>query len=132
MDKLALLQEKPDKAIPAETFKKARGIIIMERTRAGVVFAFMSGKGVAWPCWCATNPAWKWGPGAVLWRGSGKRDFGAQIGGESYVVGVIFDDDEFDPRMVRDSNLEFGGEVHAAPQAGEFPAAAPEGTSNST
>jgi lipid-binding SYLF domain-containing protein len=122
MDKLTALQEKPDKAIPADTFKKAKGIIIMERTRAGVVFAYMSGKGVA----MVRNKSGKWGPGAFV-AGS-EASLGAQIGGESSLY-VIFLMTTNSIRMVRDSNFEFGGEVRGT--AGDSSGAA-KGTSNST
>ena len=92
MQKLEAMQEKPDKAIPAETFKKAKGIIIMERTRAGVVFAFMSGKGVAL---VRNGKSGKWGPAGFV-QGS-EASLGAQIGGESSLCGDFFDDHEFDP-----------------------------------
>ena len=105
MQKLEAMQEKPDKAIPAETFKKARGIIIMERTRAGVVFAFMSGKGIALVRNGKTN---KWGPAGFV-EGS-EASLGAQMGGESslWVICLMTTNSI---RMVRDSNFEFGGEA---------------------
>ncbi len=122
MDKLAAMQEKPDKAIPADTFKKAKGIIIMERTRAGVVFAFMSGKGVA----MVRNKSGKWGPGAFV-SGS-EASLGAQIGGESSLY-VLFLMTTNSIRMVRDSNFEFGGEARGT--AGDSSGGA-KGTSNSS
>ena len=104
MEKLEAMQEKPDKAMPAETFKKAKGIIIMERTRAGVVFAFMSGKGVA----LVRNKSGKWGPAGFV-QGS-EASLGAQMGGESslWVICLMTTNSI---RMVRDSNFEFGGEA---------------------
>lgn len=122
MQKLEALQEKPDKAIPADTFKKAKGIIIMERTRAGVVFAYMSGKGVA----LVRNGKGKWGPAGFV-AGS-EASLGAQIGGESS-LSIIFLMTTNSIRMVRDSNFEFGGEVRGT--AGDSSGDA-KGTSNSS
>jgi lipid-binding SYLF domain-containing protein len=122
MDKLDAMQEKPDKAIPADTFKKAKGFIIMERTRAGVVFAYMSGKGVA----MVRNKSGKWGPAGFV-AGS-EASLGAQIGGESSLY-VIFLMTTNSIRMVRDSNFEFGGEARGT--AGDSSGGA-KGTSNSS
>jgi lipid-binding SYLF domain-containing protein len=123
MQKLDAMQEHPDKAIPAENFKKAKGIIIMERTRAGVVFAYMSGKGVALIRNAKTG---KWGPAGFV-QGS-EASLGAQIGGESslYVLLLMTTNSI---RMVRDSNFEFGGEARGT--AGDSSGGA-KGTSNST
>src|SRR3989442_4711498 len=43
--KFVALQQKPDKRIPAETLRKARGIVLMERTKAGFLFAYQGGNG---------------------------------------------------------------------------------------
>lgn len=123
MQKLEAMQEKPDKAIPADTFKKAKGIIIMERTRAGVVFAFMSGKGVAL---VRNGKTHKWGPAGFV-EGS-EASLGAQMGGESSLW-VVFLMTTNSIRMVRDSNFEFGGEARGT--AGDSSGGA-KGTSNST
>ena len=45
--KLESLQNKPDKRIPAENLRKAQGIILLDRTKAGFIFAFQGGGGVA-------------------------------------------------------------------------------------
>src|SRR5215472_16342850 len=45
--KLQVLQSKPDKRIPAENLRKAQGIILLDRTKAGFLFAYQGGGGVA-------------------------------------------------------------------------------------
>ena len=40
-------QSRPDVAIPAETLRNAQGIILLEGTKAGFVFAYQGGGGVA-------------------------------------------------------------------------------------
>src|SRR5215510_4946630 len=45
--KFEALQQKPDKAIPVENLHKAHGIVLLDRTKAGFVFAFQGGNGVA-------------------------------------------------------------------------------------
>lgn len=44
--KLEAMQQKPDRCIPPETLRKAHGIILIDRTKAGLVFAYPGGSGV--------------------------------------------------------------------------------------
>src|SRR5262245_3427192 len=44
--KLESLQQ-TDKAVPAETLRKAQGIVLLDRTKAGFIFAYQGGGGVA-------------------------------------------------------------------------------------
>jgi SH3 domain-containing YSC84-like protein 1 len=123
MEKFDAMQQKPDKAIPAENIRKAKGIILMERTKAGVVFAFQSGKGVAM---IRNGKSGKWGPAAFV--AGTEASLGAQIGGQSsFCVILLMTTNSI--RMVRDSNFEFGGEVSGT--AGDSSGGA-KGTSNST
>jgi len=41
------MQLKPDKRVPAEKLRNAQGLILLDRTKAGLVFAFQGGSGVA-------------------------------------------------------------------------------------
>ncbi len=41
------LQVKPDKCVPADNLRKAQGIILLDRTKAGLVFGYQGGGGVA-------------------------------------------------------------------------------------
>ena len=41
------MQAKPDKRIPAENLRKAQGIILLDRTKAGFIFAYQGGGGLA-------------------------------------------------------------------------------------
>src|SRR5262249_10461764 len=45
--KLEDLQQKPNKAIPADNLRKAQGIVLLDRTKAGFIFAYQGGSGVA-------------------------------------------------------------------------------------
>src|ERR1043166_1030282 len=61
--KFEAMQQKPDKSIPAEPLHKARGIALLDRTKAGFVFADQGGSGVA----MVKNPnSEKWSPAAFL------------------------------------------------------------------
>src|SRR5258708_29102654 len=45
--KLEEMQQKPDKSIPAGILRKAQGVILLDRTKAGFIFAYQGGGGVA-------------------------------------------------------------------------------------
>ncbi len=74
--KFQQLQEKPDKRVPAETLRKAKGIILLDRTKAGFVFAYQGGGGVA----MVKDKKGKWSPLAFMKADEGSLGF--QIGGQ--------------------------------------------------
>src|SRR5215472_16297373 len=45
--KLDALQAKSDKNIPADKLRKAQGIVLLDRTKAGFIFAYQGGGGIA-------------------------------------------------------------------------------------
>src|SRR5450756_174603 len=45
--KFEAMQRHPFKRIPASTLRAAQGIILLDRTKAGFIFAFQGGSGVA-------------------------------------------------------------------------------------
>src|SRR5258708_3577714 len=45
--KFEAMQAKPGKAIPPEVLQKAQGIILLDGTRAGVLFAYQHASGIA-------------------------------------------------------------------------------------
>src|ERR1700720_88734 len=45
--KFEVMQAKPDKRIAAQTLRDAKGIVLLERTKAGFLFAYQGGRGVA-------------------------------------------------------------------------------------
>src|SRR4029078_9987581 len=75
--KFEALEQKQDKKIPEELLAKAQGIILMDRTKAGFVFAYQGGGGLA----MVKNPKNKhWSPVAFMSANEGSLGF--QIGGE--------------------------------------------------
>src|SRR5436190_4508717 len=75
--KFEALEQKSDKKIPAELLAKAQGIILLDRTKAGFVFAYQGGGGVA----MVKNPKTQhWSPVAFMSANEGSLGF--QIGGE--------------------------------------------------
>ncbi len=103
--KFAALQDKPDKAIPAKILNKACGIVLLDRTKAGVVFAFQGGAGVA----LARNPRTReWSPAAFV--SAKEASLGFQIGAEQdFLVILIMNTNA--TRMLTDPNYSFGGEA---------------------
>jgi lipid-binding SYLF domain-containing protein len=103
--KFQQLQQQPDKRIPASILSKARGIILLDRTRAGVVFAYQGGSGVA----LARDPATgKWSPAAFLT--ANEASLGVQIGAEQNFFVILLMSSNA-PRFLTDPSFEFGGEA---------------------
>lgn len=103
--KFDAMQSKPDKAIPVENLRKAHGIILLDRTKAGFLFAFQGGGGVA----LVKNPQTeKWSPAAFL--SATEASFGFQVGGQrSFVVILLMNTNA--ARILTDSDIELGGEA---------------------
>ena len=102
--KFQAMQQKPDKAVPADVLKKARGIVLLDRTKAGFIFAYQGGNGVA----MIKNKGDQWGPVAFL--KASEASLGFQVGGQqSFLVMVLMNDDAL--RMLAEPNFEFGGEA---------------------
>ena len=99
------LQAKPDKAIPAETLREAQGIVLLDRTKAGFIFAFQGGGGVA----LVKDPKTeKWSPAAFL--SATEASLGFQIGGQQTFVVILLMNTNA-ARMLTDSDIELGGEA---------------------
>jgi SH3 domain-containing YSC84-like protein 1 len=80
--KFEALQAQSDKRVPADVLRKAQGIILLDTTKAGFMFAFQGGNGVA-----MVKDKWgNWSPVAFVNRNEGS--FGFQAGGEQnfYVI----------------------------------------------
>jgi lipid-binding SYLF domain-containing protein len=103
--KFAAMQQKPGKSIPAETLNKAQGIILLDRTKAGFIFAYQGGGGVA----LAKDPkTGQWSPAAFL--GANEASLGFQVGRQqSFFVILLMNPDA--TRFLTEPNFEFGGEA---------------------
>lgn len=102
--KFEAMQQKPDKKIPAETLAKACGIVLLDRTKAGFVFAFQGGNGVA----MVKDANDKWSAPAFLT--ANEASLGFQIGGEQALYVILLMNTNA-TRMLTDPNYEFGGEA---------------------
>src|SRR5215471_1729906 len=102
--KFETLQQDPAKAIPAETLRNARGIVLLDRVKAGVVFAYQGGSGLA----MAKDASGRWSPAALLM--ADEASLGAQIGGQKSFIVMVFMDTNFE-RWLNDEKERFGAEA---------------------
>lgn len=102
--KFEAMQGKPDKAIPAENLRKAQGIILLDRTKAGFIFAYQGGSGVT----LVRDAKGKWSPAAFLT--ANEASLGFQIGGQqSFIVILLMNTNA--TRLLTDAEIEVGGEA---------------------
>ena len=99
------MQAKPETAIPPEILQKAKGIVLMDRTKAGFLFAFQGGGGVALAREEDTG-AWS----APAFVGASEVSLGFQAGGEQgFYVFVMLNTNAL--RMLTVPNYEYGSEA---------------------
>jgi lipid-binding SYLF domain-containing protein len=103
--KFEMLQARPDKAIPPDVLRRARGIILLDRTKAGFLFAYEGGGGVAMVRDPRTD---KWSPAAFM--GASDASLGLQIGGEQDFFAILLMDRDA-TRFLTEPNYKFGGEA---------------------
>jgi len=104
-NKFEAMQAKPDKRIPAETLRRAQGLILLDRTKAGFVFAFQGGGGVAMVKDPATR-AWS----APAFVSANEASLGLQIGGQqSFMVILLMNTNA--ARKLTEGSFDFGGEA---------------------
>ncbi len=102
--KFEALQHKPDKSIPAEQLRKAQGIVLLDRTKAGFVFAFQGGGGVA----LVKDAKSQWSPVAFL--DAHEASLGFQVGGEHSFFVILFLSTNA-TQLLTEPNITFGGEA---------------------
>jgi lipid-binding SYLF domain-containing protein len=103
--KFEVLQQSPAKSIPAETLSKARGIVLLDRTKAGFVFAYQGGAGVAM---VKDEKSGQWSP--VTFLTANEASLGFQLGGQqSFVVILLMDTNAV--HMLTEPKFQFGGEA---------------------
>jgi lipid-binding SYLF domain-containing protein len=99
------MQQKPDKRIPADLLRRAHGIILLDRTKAGFLFAFQGGVGVA----MTKDPGTRqWSAPAFI--SANDASIGFQIGGEQgFFVILIMNANA--TRLLTDPTFQVGGEA---------------------
>ena len=103
--KLQEMQSNPEKSVPPELLRKAEGIILLDRTKAGFLFAYQGGSGVAMVRDKSTR---KWSAPAFL--KANEASLGFQIGGQQAFIVILLMNSEV-TRVLTDPTFEFGGEA---------------------
>ena len=99
------MQLKPDKRIPADLLRNAQGIILLDRTKAGFLFAFQGGVGVAMTKDPSTH---QWSAPAFI--SANDASLGFQIGGEQgFFVILVMNSNA--TRLFTDPTFQLGSEA---------------------
>src|SRR5882762_1358089 len=103
--KFEQMQRKLEKRIPAQLLAQAQGIVLLDRTKAGFIFAFQGGGGVA----MVKDPkSEKWSAAAFL--KATEASLGFQVGGQqSFLVILLMNTNA--TRFLTDGDIDFGGEA---------------------
>jgi len=101
-DKFEAFQHRPDNGIPSEILRRAQGIILLDTTKGGFVFAYQGGGGVAM---VKDAKLKKWSPAAFL--KASQASLGFLIGGEENFHIILLMTTNAAWRLA-DSKIEFG------------------------
>jgi len=103
--KFESMQSNPEKRVSAKTLRNAKGVILLDRTKAGFIFAYQGGAGVSMVKDPKTE---KWSPTAFV--KANEASLGFQIGGEQafYVILLMHTNAV---RMLTDARIDFAGEA---------------------
>lgn len=102
-NKFEAMQANPEKRVPADMLRKAQAIIMLDRTKAGFIFAFEGGGGVAL---AKNGDAWS----APAFYKANEASLGFQIGGQqSFVVILLMSTNA--TRYLTESMMDVGGEA---------------------
>jgi lipid-binding SYLF domain-containing protein len=99
------MQEKPEHQIPADVLQKAHGIILLDRTKAGFIFAYQGGSGVA----MVKDKKGHWSPLAFM--KADEASLGFQIGGQQTFLVILLMNEQTTRTLIADAAFEFGGEA---------------------
>jgi lipid-binding SYLF domain-containing protein len=103
--KFEAMQAKPGKAIPAKLLRNAKGIVLLDRTKAGFIFGYQGGAGLAMVRDSVTQ---EWS--APAFYNANEGSVGFQVGGQqTFMVILLMNTNAV--RSLIDHNGEFGGEA---------------------
>lgn len=100
-------QEIPEKSIPTEVLRNAKGLAVLTVVKAGFIVSGRGGKGLVV---ARTQKGWS-GPSAI---GTGGAGFGLQIGGQVSEFIVILNTDEAIRAFSKEGSLTLGADVSVA------------------
>jgi SH3 domain-containing YSC84-like protein 1 len=103
--KFESLQSKPDKRVPPEVLRKAQGVILLDRTKAGFIFAYQGGGGLA----MVKDKKGKWSP--IAFMRADEASLGFQIGGQQTFLVIVLMNEQSTKTLIADAAFEFGGEA---------------------
>jgi SH3 domain-containing YSC84-like protein 1 len=103
--KFESLQSKPDKHIPPEVLRKAKGIILLDRTKAGFIFAYQGGSGIA----MVKDKKGQWSPLAFM--KADEASLGFQVGGQQSFFAILLMNEQSAKSLIAQAAFEFGGEA---------------------
>lgn len=98
------MQQKFDKRVPADVLNRAQGIIFLNRTKAGFIFAYQGGNGLA----MVKDASGKWSPAAFL--SATEASLGFQIGGEQNFFVILLMTTNATHQLC-EPKIDFGGEA---------------------
>lgn len=103
--KFTAMQQNPSKRVPADELAKAKGIVLLDRTKGGFIFAYHGGNGIAMVKNTATG---NWSPAAFV--SSTGASLGFQAGGEQdfYVILLMSTNAT---QALTQQNINFGAQV---------------------
>lgn len=104
--KFEAMQQNSEKRIPANMLDKAQSIILLDRTKAGLIFAFQGGSGMALVK-DQVNKEWS----APAFLSANEASLGFQIGGEQNFFVILLMNTNAAARLFTDSTFELGGEA---------------------
>jgi lipid-binding SYLF domain-containing protein len=114
----------PEKSIPPEVLRNAKGVAIMTVIKAGFIVSGRAGSGVVV---ARTGKGWS-GPSAI---GTGGAGFGFQIGAEQTEFVIVLNTRDAVKAFSQGGNVQLGGDISVAPgpvgrtvEAGVTPVAA--------
>jgi SH3 domain-containing YSC84-like protein 1 len=103
--KFEAMQAKTDKQVPSDVLQKAKGIILLDRTKAGFIFAYQGGAGLA----LVKDKSGKWSPWAFM--KADEASLGFQIGGQQSFLAIVLMDEKTAKSLIADAAFELGGEA---------------------
>jgi lipid-binding SYLF domain-containing protein len=98
------MEQKIDKRVPADVLSRAQGIILLDCTKAGFIFAYQGGNGVA----MVRDASGNWSPAAFL--SANEASLGFQIGGKENVYVILLMSTNA-PYQLTEPTIDFGGEA---------------------